>query len=45
MREWWRWTLRGVDVLALAAGGVLLASHPSQTFYGGKGTRPVTLAG
>lgn len=45
MREWWRWTLRGVAVATLAAGGLLLASHPSQTFYGGNGTRPVTSAG
>ena len=28
MREWWRWTLRGVAVLALVAGGVLVALHP-----------------
>ena len=27
MREWWRWTLRGVAVLALVTGGVLLALH------------------
>lgn len=29
MRHAWRWTLRGVAVLALVAGGVLLALHPS----------------
>jgi hypothetical protein len=28
VREWWRWTLRGVAVLALVAGGVLVALHP-----------------
>ena len=44
-RGWWRRALRGVAVLALAASGVLLASHPRQTFDGGKGTRRVTLAG
>jgi hypothetical protein len=32
VRAWWRWTLRGVAVLALAAGGVLLAVHPSASF-------------
>jgi hypothetical protein len=32
VREWWRWTLRGVAVLALAAGGVLLGLHPSARF-------------
>jgi hypothetical protein len=29
MREWWRWTLRGVAALALVAGGVLLALGPT----------------
>jgi len=31
MREWWRWTLRGIAVLGLLAGGILLALHPSAT--------------
>ena len=28
MREGWRWALRGAAVLALVAGGVLVALHP-----------------
>ena len=32
MRDWWRWALRGVAVLALVAGGVLLVLHPTVTF-------------
>jgi hypothetical protein len=32
VREWWRWTLRGVAVLALVAGGVLLLLHPSASY-------------
>ncbi|HXY43309.1 MAG TPA: hypothetical protein VEH29_03905 [Acidimicrobiales bacterium] len=32
MRKGWRWTLRGVAVLAFAAGGVLLAVHPSARY-------------
>jgi hypothetical protein len=32
VREWWRWTLRGVAALALAAGGVLLAMHPTVSY-------------
>ena len=32
MREWWRWALRGVAVLALVAGGILLTLHPTATY-------------
>lgn len=32
MRSAWRWTLRGVAVLALVAGGVLLGLHPSASY-------------
>jgi hypothetical protein len=32
VRDWWRWTLRGVAVLALVAGGVLLGLHPTASY-------------
>ena len=28
MRNWWRWTLRGLAMVALIISGVLLALHP-----------------
>lgn len=28
MRVWWRWTSRGIAIIALVVGGVLLALHP-----------------
>jgi hypothetical protein len=33
VREWWRWALRGVAVLAMAAGGLLLGLHPTATYH------------
>lgn len=33
MRGWWRWTLRGIAILALVGGGVLLALHPNALYY------------
>ena len=32
VRDWWRWALRGAAVLALVAGGVLLALHPTASY-------------
>jgi hypothetical protein len=32
VHDWWRWTMRGVAVLALVACGVVLPLHPSASY-------------
>lgn len=47
MQEWWRWALRGVAAVALVAGGVLLALHPTASYQpasGDPGFNPVGIA-
>jgi hypothetical protein len=42
--DWWRWVLRSTAVLAIGAGGALLAAHPSASFRGPGGLTKVSQA-